>query len=135
MLGSSNFLLRATSRRHQVREYPGPLSIKTVVTGCVGWKTAGREIRVDHSSFLVLNDGEPYAMDIDSPQPVSTCCVFFQRGFVEDVFLSLTRRDLDERGPGAPLDFLSGLHPRDHRIAGRMNALASAGPVDQLWLD
>jgi len=85
-LGMENFVLRARGRRHQVREFPGPLSIKTVVDGKVSWRTERRDIVVDECSFLVLNDGEPYSMDIDLPIPVRTCCVFFQHGFVEQVF-------------------------------------------------
>ena len=71
-LGSVNSVLRARARRHEVRDFPWPLSIKSVVEGTVRWQTGGREIAVDERSFLVLNDGEPYSMHIDAVKPVAT---------------------------------------------------------------
>ena len=71
-LGDENVILRARARRHAVVDFPGPLSIKSVVEGTVRWKTGGREIAVDEGSFLVLNDGESYSMNIDSAEPVAT---------------------------------------------------------------
>jgi AraC-like DNA-binding protein len=138
-LGVENFVLRARGRRHQVDDFPGPLSIKTVVDGKVVWKTGGREVTVDECSFLVLNDGEPYSMDIDVPVPVRTCCVFFRSGFVESVFRSMVRSDdrlletLDERGGSIP--FLSRLHARDERVIPRMLAINAAGGASSMYLE
>jgi AraC family transcriptional regulator len=115
-LGVKNVLLRARARRHQVRDFPGPLSIKSVVEGTVRWKTGSREIAVNENSFLVLNEGEPYSMDIDSPAPVETCCVFFERGFVD--------REIP-----------SGLYPRDGRILPRMRTIAAAPRPDGMWME
>src|SRR5271165_1375986 len=93
-LHSANAVLRARSRTHFVKDFPGPLSIKSVTEGTVAWKCAGRERLVDRDSFLVLNADEPYSMAIDSRTPVSTLCVFFQNGFVESVQASLDRAEL-----------------------------------------
>ena len=81
-LGVRNAVLCATARRHSVADYPGPLSIKSVTRGIVAWKTGGRELVVDCDAFLVLHHGEPYSMNIDAREPVSTLCVFFAPGFV-----------------------------------------------------
>src|SRR5712692_10233655 len=105
-LGSVNSILRATARRHDVRNFAGPLSIKSVIDGTVSWNIGRREVAVDERSFLVLNDGEPYSMEIDSIRPVTTCCVFFERGFVEDVYRDFT-------GSDRRLAFLSSLHMRE----------------------
>ena len=43
-------------------------SLKTVVRGSAHWKTEGGEFRLDESSLLVLNRGEPYSLTIDSRQ-------------------------------------------------------------------
>ena len=51
-LGADNAVLHARAKRHQVENYAGPLSIKTVVSGRVAWIIAGRELVVDQSSFL-----------------------------------------------------------------------------------
>lgn len=88
-LGRVNTILRAVGRRHEVSEYPGPLSVKAVMDGSAAWGTAEGRFVVDESSILVLNDGQPYSMRIDEPTPVRTCCLFFERGFVEGVRRSM----------------------------------------------
>jgi AraC family transcriptional regulator len=138
-LGVDNFVLRAQGRRHQVREFPGPSSIKTVVDGRVGWKVDGREVLVDQCSFLVLSDGESYSMDIDFRVPVRTCCVFFEHGFVERVVHAVTcpeDRLLDTPdGDAGNTSFLSRLHARDDRVMPRMHAIAAAGLAPTMWLE
>jgi len=53
-LGADNLVLHAAARRHKLDELAGPLSIKTVIRGEVGWRVQGREIVVDPMAFLVL---------------------------------------------------------------------------------
>src|ERR1700730_10998653 len=103
-LGTHNAVLRARSRTHIVKDFAGPLSIKSVTAGTVAWKSGGRDLLVDRDSFLVLHDGEPYSMNIDSPTPVGTLCVFFQHGFAESVQASLADADIDAKA--APTPFL-----------------------------
>jgi AraC family transcriptional regulator len=126
-LGSANAVLAARARQHSVREFPGPLSIKTVIDGRVAWKLEGREVWVDDSAFLVVNADEPYSMEIDAREPVATCCVFFERGYVERLAGELGRGDshlLDEPAAGhAPLTFLSRLHPRDQSVIPSLRVL------------
>src|SRR5260370_366034 len=105
-LGVRNAVLWARGRRHVVENFPGPLSIKSVTAGTVAWKTGGREMLVDRDSFLVLNHGEPYSMHIDSRQPVTTLCVFFEPGFVESICGSLSQPDLE------PVSVPAGFLPR-----------------------
>jgi AraC family transcriptional regulator len=132
-LNSHNAVLHARSRRHVVKDFAGPLSIKSVTFGTVAWKSGGRDLVVDRDSFLVLQDGEPYSMDIDCREPVSTLCVFFERGFAEAVAASLGSRELQ----GEPaLPFSPGhLHTRDDRILPRMNCIAQRADGGRLWLD
>ena len=59
--GRVTAILRATARQHHVRDFPGPLSIKTVVRGSAHWKTEAGDFRIDESSLLVLNRREPRA--------------------------------------------------------------------------
>jgi AraC family transcriptional regulator len=132
-LGTQNAILRARSRTHIVKDFAGPLSIKSVTAGTVAWKSGGRELVVDRDSFLVLQDGEPYSMNIDSRMPVGTLCVFFQHGFAESVQASLTQDALDAEH--APTPFLGHLHTRDDRILPRMQAIATAPEASRLWLD
>jgi AraC-like DNA-binding protein len=132
-LGRANAVLRGRSRVHFVKDFPGPLSIKSVIEGRVSWKTGGRELPVDPDSFLVLADGEPYSLEIESRTPVSTLCVFFQPGFVESVNAAMGAEDPDFQSRPMPLAF--GLHPRDGCILPRMHAIAALGTSDRLRLD
>lgn len=132
-LGTHNALLSARARTHYVREFSGPLSIKSVAEGAVAWKSGGCELLVDRDSFLVLNHREPYSMEIESRAPVSTLCVFFAEGFVESTHASLAPEAIDPEP--APAHFLGHLHVRDERILPRMQALAEASETSALWLD
>jgi AraC family transcriptional regulator len=112
--GSDNLVLHATARRHVVHDFAGPLSIKTVIRGEVCWTVSGRSLPVDPTTFLVLNDGERYSMDMNGSRPVETCCVFFRSGFVEEVAQDATsplELSLDSPWRAARrLQFLSRLH-------------------------
>jgi len=125
-----NLVLHARASRHTMAGFVGPLSIKTVVRGVVSWKTGGRDHPVDQASFLVLNDGDEYSMDIDSARPVETACAFFRAGFVEAYAQDATtpaEASLDSPPGAAPrLPFLSRLHPDpEGRIIRRVQTLAA----------
>lgn len=123
LLGRDNCVLMARSRQHFVHEFPGPLSIKTVTSGRVAWRIDRNNAWVDSSTFLLLNDQQPYSMAIDAPEPVSTCCVFFRRGFVEGIFRELGASEeqrLDDCGAARDLLFLSRLRPRSERLNAAM---------------
>ena len=117
-LGGQNALLRARSRNHFVKDFPGPLSIKCVTSGTVTWKCGGRELVVDRDAFLVLNDGEPYSMNIDERAPVETLCLFFQRGFVESVHASVARAGIEPDAVPAP--FPRRLYARNDHVVPRL---------------
>jgi AraC-like DNA-binding protein len=132
-IGVHNAVLRARARQHSVVDYPGPLSIKAVTSGTVTWKTGGRELVVDRDSFLVLNHGEPYSMNIEAREPVSTLCVFFAPGFVESISGALASPDVES--PAGPANFAQRMYPADSRILPRMQAIARAPLNDPLWID
>ena len=83
-LGLVNAILTGKSCHYEVSEFPGPLSVKSVLRGSAVWQTGRTPHRIEPGTALVLNHGEPYSMRIDSPTLVETFCVFFRRGFVED---------------------------------------------------
>ena len=128
-LGTDNVVLQARARRHQVRNYAGPLSIKTVIAGQVGWLVGGRELLVHPSSFLIIAAGDPYSMNIDEPKPVETCCVFFAPGFVEQAAYDATsplERSIDAPNRPAPtVPYLSALHgDRERTLVDHVRSLA-----------
>jgi len=128
-LGVDNLVLQARARLHQVENYAGPLSIKTVLAGQVAWIIGGRERVVDRSSFLIVAAGEKYSMNIAAAKPVETCCVFFAPGFVEQVALDATsplEQALDAPDRTAPaLPYLSALHgDRERALIDHVHNLA-----------
>lgn len=124
-----NLVLHARARQHTVAGFTGPLSIKTVISGIVSWRVGGRDLAVDQGSFLVLNAGDEYAMDLNSARPVETACVFFRTGFVEADALDATtpvEASLEDPERAAPrLPWVARLHPdADGRIVRRVQTLA-----------
>jgi AraC-like DNA-binding protein len=88
VLGTENAILAGTNRLYYVPDYEGCLSVKSVVVGSALWEVEGRQFVVHENSYLILNDHQSYTMTIDSALDVTTFCLFFKRGFVEDVFRS-----------------------------------------------
>jgi AraC family transcriptional regulator len=130
--GRDNLVLHASGRRHSVENFPGPLSIKTVIDGQATWIVDGRELVVDTGSFLILNDGQKYCMNLmsmEAPRPIETCCAFFRKGFVEQIAQDATtslQASLDDPSREAPLlQFLARLHRDPKRmILSRLWTLA-----------
>jgi AraC family transcriptional regulator len=118
--GADNLVLHASARRHVVENFPGPLSIKSVIDGQVTWTVDGRELVIDSNSFLILNDGQRYSMNMDVPKPMETCCAFFRKGFVEEVVQDATsplKASLDAPSRHAPpVHFLARLHRDPKRV-------------------
>lgn len=131
VLGSQNAILSGTANRHHVPDFEGCLSLKSVITGSVVWETPGRRYEVHENTYLLLNDRQHYTMTIDSVRKATTFCIFFERGFVEDVFRSATSpasRLLDQSSADqrAPIDFVERIEPRGpiqrelHRLQKRL---------------
>lgn len=141
-LGAAPALLRGVAYQYDVRDFPGPLSIKTVSRGRARWQTEDGEFWVDETSLLVLNHQQPYSLTIESRTKVETCCLFFHSGFIESVHRSLTAAPDnvvdDPFRPAAPLHFLVRLQFGDDRLLPRLKAMARAmqcGAAPQSWLE
>ncbi len=120
-LGKANAILSASARRHYVRDFPGPLSIKTVLRGSAEWRVEGRRFVIEPGTFLIVNESQPYTISIDSREPVETCCLFFERGFVESVHRAMVRPDgLDDAGPGAPVAFPTRIESGQRALLARL---------------
>src|SRR6516164_3192715 len=88
MLGREHAILSSTGRWYHVPDFEGALSIKTVRCGSATWEVESRRFIVHPGMYVVLNDRQKYTITIDSYEPVTTFCVFFKRGFVEDISLN-----------------------------------------------
>jgi AraC-like DNA-binding protein len=148
-IGRTNAILWGRAKQYHVAEFPGPLSIKTVVRGSAVWGTREAERVVDCGSYLVLNAGRPYSLTIDARETVETFCLFFRNGGVEDV-LRVESRDpaalLDEPFVAAEassngnvgVEFFETLHRHDGRVSPlmrRMHARVKDGMATQAWLE
>jgi len=127
-LGRANAILTGSGKDYFVPDFEGSLSIKTVVSGSAVWEAGGRRFQVHENTYLILNDRQRYTMTIDSTNKVTTFCLFFERGFVEDVFRTMAKpadellenpRDADF----APLDFFEKLEPQDSPVLARVRKL------------
>jgi len=83
-MGGTNAIVWGRAKQYHVAEFPGPLSIKTVVRGSAVWGTREAERLVDRGSYLVLNAGQRYSLTVDARETVDTFCLFFRDGWVED---------------------------------------------------
>ena len=114
---------------HQVRGYPGPLSLKSVLRGRGVWETdEGRHV-LEPGAWLVLNDGHPYTLTIERGRPVETFCVFFAHGYVEGTQASLVQphEALLDRPPGAGTSsFREVLRPHGPPVTTALLALRDA---------
>lgn len=88
---ATGWILHARAREYYW-EGNGQLSIKSFFGGRAHYRVGCGYHAVDESSYLVLNDGQSYSINIQSRQPVESFCLFFARGFAEEVERSLSQR-------------------------------------------
>lgn len=119
-----------------------PLGIRTFRGGIARYRTASGNYAVDDGCWLVLNDGEPYALDIESPVPVQSTVVFFPEGWADQVArLHREKPELlldDPAAPGSPVRFMAATVPNNTVVAPRLLELDGAGRARQVedgWLE
>jgi AraC family transcriptional regulator len=155
-IGAANAILWGRAKRYHVAEFPGPLSIKSVVRGSGVWRTAEAERVVDTGNYLVLNAGRPYTLTIDAREIVETFCLFFRPGFVEDVhrvqcsnpielldepFAAEQLTEESAAGNGnrrLPTEFFETLHHHDAAVSPilkRIYARVADDMATQEWLE
>lgn len=142
-LGERNAIVAGAQPRFHVADFPGPLSIKSVAAGWGVWSTAAGTYRVDPGSYLVLNAGRVYSLEIRFDRPVCTFCPFFESGFVEAAYRALVAPDralLDDPFEGrAPAPhFVEQLYAADDLVSpllGTMHAALGDGSATDDWLD
>jgi AraC-like DNA-binding protein len=133
---------RVGTRDYVVGRYETTLCLKAVVRGSAFYRTRQGYFRVEEGSFLVLNRGQEYSLEIAAGHGTQTLCPFFQLGFVGHVAHCLAGapgRQLDEPAGDCPeTEFYERLYPRQGPIAARLDRLqqrlrspAACGP----WLE
>ena len=84
-LHRANIVLRARARQHAADVAAGPFSVKGVAHGEVTWQVGKQRFRVTPETYLILDRGESYRLNIDEHRPVETFVVFFADEFVGDL--------------------------------------------------
>ena len=70
---------------------PGlPLSVKTVSNGRVLYKLDSKEVAIDDDGYLIINNRQPYKIEISSPTLAESFIVRFPDGWAEEVYRSTT---------------------------------------------
>src|SRR5581483_5682208 len=59
-------------RPYQVDQYRTTLSVKSVVEGAAFYRTRQGHYRIEEGSFLILNEGQEYALDISPGSKTET---------------------------------------------------------------
>lgn len=67
----------------------GFLSIKSFFHGQAYYTSEGGHHATNDTSYLILNDGQPYSIEIDSQDPVESFCVFFAPALAQTVYSGL----------------------------------------------
>src|SRR4051794_7491585 len=95
-----------------------PLSLKSMWNGRALYRFGRKEVAVDDGGYLILNDGQPYSIEISSPTRVETFVLWFPGKWAEDVWQTLDHpadRLLDF-GPNDPVavSFFDHYTAHDH---------------------
>src|SRR5205823_15080809 len=123
---------------------PGlPLSLKCMSNGRALYRIDRGEISVDDGGYLILNNRQPYSIEIASPTRVETFVLWFPNGWAEEVLSSSTRSDeqlLDGSSDrhSAP-SFFERYTPHDEIVSPKVRELRAAfngrAVIDDSWLE
>lgn len=125
-LWDRNAVLNGQNTYYVTGQVEGTLSIKTVLNGEGTWATPNGRYRLDPGSYLVLNRGQTYGVDIRSAETVETFCAFFRPGFVEAVAEGLCRDWaglLEEEDASPEAGFYERINPAGDLVSAEMSRL------------
>lgn len=134
---ADHWILHAKSRCHHYRG-AGTTSLKSFAGGEAHYVLDHGERTIDATRYMLLNEGQPYEIAIDAPQPVESFCVFFRPGFAREVHRDLTASLpvlLDDPAYDRPLpqvEFDTAPRPLDAVVAPILARLKAApAPEDR----
>jgi len=127
---SCGFILHEKGRQHYW-EGIGLLSIKSFSHGRALYDTGRGLYAVDESSYLILNNQQPYSITIESNSVVESFCIFFKANFAEQVYYSLSSEQgklLDNPVPHnrLPVGFFDKTYPHDRVVSPALLSLKSS---------
>jgi AraC family transcriptional regulator len=126
-------------------ETPGlPLSLKCMSNGRALYKFGRAEVTVDDGGYLILNNRQPYSIEIASPTKVETFVLWFPDGWAEDVLRNFdeTNETLLTNSPGengAKVSFFERYTSHDRIVSPKVRALRAAfkgeETIQDSWLE
>src|SRR5437588_9466220 len=126
-------------------ETPGlPLSLKCMFNGRALYRFGRNEVAVDDGGYLILNNRQPYSIEIASPTRVETFVLWFPRGWAENVLRSLNSapETLLADSPndnGTNAFFFERYSRHDRIVSPKVRALRSAFKCEETiedgWLE
>jgi AraC-like DNA-binding protein len=126
-------------------ETPGlPLSLKCMFNGRALYRFGRNEVAVDDGGYLILNNRQPYLIEIASPTRVETFVLWFPDGWAEEVLRSFneTPEILLANSPeesGANASFFERYTPHDRIVSPKVHTLRAAfkgeETIDDGWLE
>lgn len=143
MTSSTPLILSAASRVHY-HSHPGQLSIKTMTNGRARYTLSdGRRIAVDDTGYLILNEQQPYTIEIESPTVMHSFCIFFPDGLAAQILHALTSPLDDPDSTASTPAFFETLLPHDDLVspilaeirAAHTSDTPASHATDPLWLD
>ena len=100
---------------YRVSDYETTLSIKWARHGETWYETPQGRYRVAPDTFLILNEGQRYSMEVEAASNTETFCPFFQPGFVKG-------------------EFYERLYPMTGRLAQAMRSIGDV-PLEDSFFD
>ena len=126
-------------------ETPGlPLSLKCMSNGRALYRFGRAEVAVDDGGYLILNNRQPYSIEIRSPTLVETFVLWFPQGWAEEVSQSITQpaKKVMDNTPGGlttNVSFFERYTRHDNVVSPRARALYAAlkspHAIDDCWLE
>lgn len=140
--GRENSVFVASARRAAYGPIPTALSFKTVLQGEVALTLGRRPLKLEPGRFLMVNPGDTYRVDINSPREVQCFSVHFQPALAGEVASShpLGWRAALASGPLAGREpwlreSLRPLDPGLQRMVQLLAASVAAGQPDAMALE
>lgn len=121
----------------------GSTSIKSFYNGSATYHLDSGTRIVDQNRYLLLNDHQPYTIEIESSQEVESFCVFFAAGYAERSAMDMTRSDhwlLDNPfySPSSSVEFIDKTYWNDDIVSPKINRLRHLYPnfrADEAWVE
>lgn len=121
-----------------------PLSLKCMFNGRARYTVGRADLCVDDCGFTIVNEAQPYTIDIASPTQVESFILWFPSGWAEEVARSLhstvAKQLEDPEGcSGTRVEFFTRYMPHDTVVMPRVQTIRAAyksgRAAEDAWLE